>query len=186
MHQALVRTAFALTAIVFVSAPIAQARAADTQPRDGARDFDFDLGTWRTEIVRRVHPFGGSEETLRLHGTVAVRPLWNGKAQVEEIEADGSGGHWEGMTVFLYDPVARQWSMNFTNSAVGRFTVPMIGSFRNGRGELVGSDTLDGRAILVRAVWSDIAPTSHTYQESYSDDGGRTWQVAFTAHKTKI
>ena len=76
--------------------------------------------------------------------------------------------------------------MNFANSSVGKFTTPMIGSFDKGRGELIGQDTLDGRAILVRAVLSDIAATSHTYQESYSADGGRTWEVAFTAKKTKM
>ena len=89
------------------------------------------------------------------------------------------------MTVFLYDPNAHQWSMNFANSSKGKFTTPMIGSFHNGRGELIEQDTLDGRSILVRAVWSDITPTSHTYQDSYSADGGRTWDVAFTARKTK-
>jgi hypothetical protein len=153
--------------------------------RDGAHDFDFDLGLWKTHIVRRLHPLTDSTETVELNGTVTVRALWGGRAQVEEIEADGAKGHWEAMTVFLYDPQARQWSMNFANSAVGKFATPMIGSFENGRGELIGPDTLDGRAILVRAVWSNFTPTSHTYQESYSADGGRTWDLAFTATKTK-
>lgn len=155
-------------------------------PRDGAHDFDFDLGVWKTHIVRRLDPLGASEATVELNGTVTVRKLWEGRAQVEEIEADGPKGHWEGMTVFLYDPQAHQWSMNFANSGAGKFTTPMIGSFADGRGELIGTDTIDGRAILVRAVWSNIAPTTHTYQESYSADGGHTWRVAFTATKTKV
>ena len=154
-------------------------------PPDGAHDFDFDLGAWKTHIVRRLHPLSESDETIELAGTVTVRKLWDGRAQLEEIEADGPKGHWEGMTVFLYDPQARQWSMNFTNSAAGKFTTPMIGSFEKGRGELIGQDTLDGRSILVRAVWSDITPVSHTYQESYSADGGRTWKLSFTATKTR-
>jgi hypothetical protein len=148
-------------------------------------EFDFDLGTWNTQITRRVHPLTGSDETIRLSGTVTVRKLWGGRGQLEEIEADGPKGHWEGMTVFLYDPQAHQWSMNFANSSAGRFTSPMIGGFENGRGELFGQDTLDGRSILVRAVWSDFTPRSHTYQEFYSTDGGQTWVLAFTAKKTK-
>jgi len=165
---------------------LAGAAHAAEPPRDGAHDFDFDLGVWKTQITRRVHPLSGSDETMQLSGTVTVRKLWDGRAQVEEIEADGPKGHWEGMTVFLYDPQARQWSMNFANSSAGKFNAPMIGSFANGRGELYLQDTLDGRSILVRAVWSDFTPTSHTYQESYSADGGRTWEVAFTAHKTRL
>ena len=159
---------------------------ASPMPSDGAHDFDFDLGVWKTHIVRRLHPLDGSNATIELNGTVTVRALWGGRAQVEEIEADGPNGHWEGMTVFLYDPQARQWSMNFANSAAGKFATPMIGSFEDGKGVLVGPDTLDGRAILVRAVWSNFTPTSHQYQESYSADGGRTWEVAFTATKTKM
>jgi hypothetical protein len=157
-------------------------------PRDGAHDFDFDLGIWTTHITRRLHPLTGSDETVQLAGTVTVRKLWDGRAQVEEIEADGPNGHWEGMTVFLYDPQARLWSMNFANSSdssVAKFTTPMIGSFANGQGQLIGSDTINGRSILVRAVWSNITPTTHTYQELYSADGGRSWEVAFTANKTK-
>jgi hypothetical protein len=179
--------ALVLAAALTSSLPSAVALAADASPtaRDGAHDFDFDLGLWKTHITRRVHPLTGSDETMQLTGTVTVRKLWDGRAQVEEIEADGPKGHWEGMTVFLYDPQAHQWSMNFANSSSGKFASPMIGSFRNGRGELITQDTLDGRSILVRAVWSDFTPTSHTYQESYSADGGRTWEVAFTALKTK-
>ncbi len=163
----------------------APASDAPLERRDGAHDFDFDLGVWKTHITRRLHPLTASDETMQLTGTVTVRKVWDGRGQLEEIEADGPKGHWEGMTVFLYDPNARQWSMNFANSSVGKFAPPMIGSFENGRGELISQDTLDGRSILVRAVWSDITPTSHTYQESYSADGGRTWQVAFTAKKTR-
>ena len=148
-------------------------------------EFDFDLGTWKTQITRRLHPLTGSGATIQMSGTVTVRKLWLGRGQLEEIEADGPNGHWEGMTVFLYDPQAHQWSMNFANSSAGRFTSPMIGGFENGRGELIGQDTLDGRSILVRAVWSDFTPTSHMYQESYSTDGGQTWALAFTAKKTK-
>lgn len=175
--------AAALAATLAVALP--GAAHAATPTRDGAHDFDFDIGVWTTHITRRVHPLTGSNETMQLTGTVTVRKVWDGRAQLEEIEADGPRGHWEGMTVFLYDPEARQWSMNFANSAAGKFSTPMVGRFENGRGVLFGPDTLDGRPILVRAVWSDFTPTSHTYEESYSVDGGKTWELAFTAHKTR-
>jgi hypothetical protein len=181
-------SAAALAAALAGALPIASAQAADAGApmRDGAHDFDFDLGTWRTDIVRRVHPLSGSDETVHLTGTVTVHKLWNGRAQVEEIEVGGPAGRWEGMTVFLYDPEAHQWSMNFANGAVGKMTSPMIGSLQDGRIQLIGTDTLDGRAIMARAVWTDFTPTSHTYQESVSADGGTTWVVYFTAHKTKL
>jgi hypothetical protein len=101
---------------------------------------------------------------------------------LEEIETDGPNGHWEGMTLFLYNPTAHQWSQSFVNSQRGVLGQPLIGSFRNGRGELYASDTFNDRSILVRGVWSDITPNSHHYEESYSNDGGRTWVPAFIAN----
>jgi hypothetical protein len=180
----------ALAVAAAMAAPLlpAAARAADAPaaaPDGGAHDFDFDLGTWTTHITRRLHPLSRSDETMQLIGTVTVRKVWDGRAQLEEIEADGPKGHWEGATLFLYNPQGRQWSMNFANSSSGTLATPMIGSFADGRGELIGQDTLDGRAILVRAVWSEFTPTTHTYQEFYSADGGRTWELSFTAKKTK-
>jgi hypothetical protein len=179
--------AAALLAALVGLAAAAAAYAADATPvaRDGAHDFDFDLGVWKTHITRRLHPLTGSDESIQLRGTVTVRKVWDGRAQLEEIEADGPKGHWEGMTLFLYNPQARQWSMNFANSSSGTLATPMVGNFENGRAELFAPDTLDGRSILVRAVWSDITPTTHTYQEFYSADGGRTWALSFMAKKTK-
>jgi hypothetical protein len=164
---------------------------AETQPapaaaRDGAHDFDFDFGVWRTRITRRVHALSGSNETIELNGTVTLRKVWDGRAQLEEIETDGPNGHWGGMSLFLYNPSAQQWSQTFIGRKSGAFAGGLIGGFKDGRGELYASDTLDGRAILVRGVWSGITPTSHRYEESYSVDGGKTWEVQLTANKTKL
>ena len=153
--------------------------------RDGSRDFDFGAGLWKTHLKRRAHALSGSNEFIQLNGTVNTRALWGGRAHLEQIEADGSNGHWQGLSLFLYNPTSHQWSQTFVNSKSGTVDAGLVGSFKNGRGELFESDTLDGRPILVRGVWSNIAPTSHRYEESYSADGGKTWEVELTADKTK-
>jgi hypothetical protein len=38
---------------------------------------------------------------------VAGMQVWDGKAELEEIEADAPKGHWEGLTLFLYNPSAQ-------------------------------------------------------------------------------
>jgi hypothetical protein len=152
--------------------------------RDGQHDFDFNFGVWKTHIKRILNPLSGSTESLELNGTVTVRKVWGGRAQLEEIEADGPGGHWEGLTLFLYDPKSRQWSQTFASSADGAFSDGLIGSFKDGIGELFARDTSNGRSILVRGRWSDITPNSHHFEEDYSDDGGTTWHPAFIANLT--
>jgi hypothetical protein len=187
---------FILSAVVTVIAYLGltvSIRAADAPvpapvaaERDGQHDFDFNFGTWRTHIKRIGNPFSPSSAPMALEGTVTVRKVWGGRAQLEEIEADGPKGHFEGLTLFLYNPESHQWSQTFASSKEGSLTPPLIGSFKGGRGELLAQDTLDNRSVLVRAVWSDIKPDSHHMEESYSNDGGKSWRPAFIADLTRL
>jgi hypothetical protein len=178
----------ALAALVGVCASVQAApdpSSAATAPRDGQHDFDFNFGSWKSHIKRRVHPLSGSSDVIELVGTVNTRKVWDGRAQLEEIEADGPKGHWQGMTLFLYNPQSHQWSQSFSSSAAGTISGSLIGSFKDGCVELFAADTFEGRSILVRGVWSGITPASHHYEESYSDDGGKTWESEFNADLTK-
>jgi hypothetical protein len=152
---------------------------------DGQHDFDFNIGVWKTHIKRILDPLAGAKDSIELNGTINVRKVWDGRAQLEEIEADGPKGHWEGMTLFLYNPQSHQWSQTFADSDTGVLNSPATGRFENGRVELYSEDTYKDRSILVRAAWSDITPNSHHYEESYSDDGGKTWAPVLIANLTR-
>jgi hypothetical protein len=166
------------------SAPAA-AETGEKQLRDGQHDFDFHLGTWKTHISRLQHPLTGSNTWLELNGTVVIEKVWDGRAQLEQIEADGTTGHFEGLTLFLYNPQAHQWSVGFANSNDGTLSQPAIGEFKNGRGEFFDQEAYKGRTILVRIVWSDITANSHRFEQSFSDDGGKTWEPSFVATLTR-
>jgi hypothetical protein len=163
------------------------ATAADaTAPAGGEHDFDFELGTWKTHISRLVHPLSGSTAWVEYDGTSVVRKVWNGRANLLELEVSGPSGHLEGLSLRLYNPVSRQWSLNFSNSSVGVLGQPTIGEFKNGRGEFYDQESLDGRAILVRFVISDIKPDSCHFEQSFSTDGGKTWEVNWIATDTRM
>ena len=169
-------------------APCGRAAAEAARPqavRDGRHDFDFNFGTWKTHIKRILDPLSGDGQFIELNGTVSVRKVWDGRAQLEEIEADGPNGHWQGMTLFLYNPASHQWSQSFSHMDNGTLSQPLIGEFKSGRGEFFKQDQLNGRAILVRFVWSDITPDSHHEEQSFSDDGGKTWEPNFVATLTR-
>ena len=176
----------ALSAVAGSSATAQEgAVSAGADLRDGQHDFDFNFGVWRTHIRRLKEPVSGSPEYVEMNGTVTVRRVWDGRAQLEEIEVDGPSGHWEGLTLFLYDPKAHQWTQTFVNSAVSSLSGGTIGEFKDGRGELYAQETRGGRSVLVRDVWSGIKPDSHHFEEAYSDDGGRTWKSYFIADLTR-
>jgi len=154
--------------------------------RDGQHDFDFEIGTWKTHLRRLLHPLTGSKTWVEYEGRSVVRKVWNGRANLVELEADGSAGHFQGLNLRLYNPQSRQWSLNFANSKSGALSPPTIGEFRAGRGEFFEQETLNGRAIFVRFVISDITPDSCRFEQAFSDDGGRTWEVNWIATDTRL
>src|SRR5262245_48999163 len=153
--------------------------------RDGQRDFDFHIGTWKTHLKRLQHPLSGSTNWVEYDGVTTVRKVWNGRANLVELVADGPAGHFEGLSLRLYDPEAHQWTLNFANIKSGELTAPSIGEFKNGRGEFYNTDTLDGRSILVRFIISNITQNSIHFEQSFSADGGKTWEVNWIATDTR-
>jgi hypothetical protein len=154
--------------------------------RDGQHDFDFEIGTWKTELSVLQRPLTGSKTWVRYEGTSVVRKVWDGRANLVELQAKGSAGHIEALSLRLYNPESRQWSLNFSNSRSGTLSPPSYGEFRNGRGEFLGQEMLDGRAILVRFVISNITADSCRFEQAFSDDGGKTWEVNWIATDTRV
>src|SRR5262249_15352470 len=112
--------------------------------------------------------------------------VWDGRAVLLELVADGPAEHFEGLSLRLYNPQSHQWSLNFANSASGVMSQPTIGEFKNGRGEFYDQEDLNRRAILVRFVISDITPNSCRFEQAFSDDGGKTWEVNWIANDTRV
>ena len=158
-------------------------RAADP---GGEHDFDFEIGTWRTHLKRLQHPLTGSTTWVEYEGTTVVRKVWNGRANLVELDVKGPAGRIEGLSLRLYNPDARQWSLNFSNSASGTLATPMLGEFRNGRGEFYDQETLNGRAIFVRfLIRCSNADTCH-FEQAFSPDGGKSWEVNWIATDTRV
>ena len=155
-------------------------------PRDGQRDFDFHIGSWKTHLRRLQKPLTGSTTWVEYDGTTEVRKIWNGAANLVELDVSGPAGRIEGLNLRLYNPESRQWSLNFASRRGGTMTPPTIGEFKNGRGEFYSQEELDGRAIFVRFVISDITPNSCHFEQAFSSDGGRTWEVNWIATDARV
>jgi dihydrofolate reductase len=154
--------------------------------REGQHDFDFHIGTWKTHLRRLLNPLTGSTTWVEYDGTTVVRKVWNGRANLVELVADGLAGHFEGLSLRLYNLQSRQWSLNFANINSGTIAQPTIGEFKNGRGEFFDQETLNGRAIFVRFIISNITPNSCHFEQAFSDDGGKTWEVNWIATDTRM
>jgi hypothetical protein len=167
------------------TAPATGAHQTSTK-RDGKHDFDFHMGRWKTHVSRRLHPLTGSNTWVEYEGTTVVRKVWNGRANLAELEVEGPAGRLEGLSLRLYNPESRQWSLNYSNSAGGTLSQPTIGEFKNGRGEFFDQEPLNCRAILVRFVISEVTSDSCHFEQSFSDDGGKTWETNWIATDTRV
>ena len=175
------------------SHPAAAPGLTSSKAADGARhagtphDFDFELGTWHTHLRRLVHPLTGSTTWVTYDGTSRVRPVWNGQSNLVELDVAGPAGHIVGLSLRLFDPDTRTWSLNFArNCGRGPMAVPAVGEFKDGRGEFFDRETLGTKPILVRSVIRDVTPASYTFEQAFSQDDGATWEVNWVARDTRV
>ena len=184
------QTSLVVLASALASATVASSQQPPAAPapalHDGQHDFDFEAGSWRTHIARLVHPLTGSNAWVQYDGTSVVHKLWSGHANLLELEVEGPAGHIEALSLRLYDPSAHQWSLNFSNSRIGTLGVATVGEFRDGRGEFYDQEMIGDRMVWVRFLITDITPDSCHFEQAYSVDGGRTWEVNWIATDTRI
>jgi len=183
------RCFLACSAAVIFEAPLSAARNAPptaaiesigSAGKDGQHDFDFEIGRWRTHISRLTHPRTGSAIWAEYDGLTVVRQIWDGHANLEEITVDGAAGRLEVLSLRLYNPAARQWSLNVASSQNGSLGVPIVGEFKNGRGEFFTDETVNSRPIMIRFIVSDITPESFRFERASLAEGSKTWEVSNT------
>ena len=157
--------------------------------RDGQRDFDFEIGSWKIHLSRLKDRLAGSKEWVQFDGTSVTRKVWGGRSNLEEFETDSPTGHIEGLTLRVYNPQTHQWSIYWANSKgsdLGQLMIPMVGEFKNGRGEFYDQETWKGRSVYVRFIWSKVTPNSAHFEQAYSADGGKTCEVNWITDQTRV
>ena len=167
----------------------AQAPTPAAQPtpvHDGSHDFDFEIGTWKTHLKRLLHPLSGSKSWAEYNGTTVVSKVWGGRANLVELDAEGPAGRFQGASWRLYNPESHQWSLNFANVNSGTLALPALGEFHGDRGEFYNQDSFNGRAILVRFVITKLSPDKVHFEQAFSSDWGKTWEVNWIATDTRM
>lgn len=152
----------------------------------GQNDFDFEIGTWKTSLKRLKDPLSGSVTWINYDGTSIVSKVCNGLANLVELDVEGSAGRITGASLRLFNPQTKQWSLNYANMRDGSLAIPAVGSFKNGRGEFFNEDTFNGKKILVRFVISGITANSCHFEQAFSADNGKTWEINWIADDTRI
>jgi hypothetical protein len=151
--------------------------------RDGQHDFDWEFGAWATQVRVLRNPLSGATpDWAEFRGTSVVRHILDGRSNIVELSVKNPNGAIEGVALRLYNPQSRQWSLNYASLRNGTLTAPVYGNFDGkGLGLFYGQDMLDGRAILVRFIITTVSPTEARFEQSYSADGGLSWETNWIA-----
>ena len=145
----------------------------------GLHDFDFLVGHWRVHHRKLKERLANSHEWIEFEGTLFSQPLMVGYSNVDDLVLNVPGAPYRGVALRSFDPKSQQW-LNWwldSRNPLGSLDPPMRGGFKNGVGTFYGDDTLNGKPVRARFIWSGITPTSCHWEQAYSPDGGKTWET---------
>lgn len=155
-------------------------------PAGSPHDFDFEHGRWHTTLRRRLHPLSGSDVWAHYAGTTIVHPVLGGRANLVELDVSGPEGRLQGLSLRLFDPKHKRWTLNFSNAASGTLATPMTGGFGGGpRGVFYSAEEFNGRRVLVRFVIESTSADTCRFEQAFSADGGATWETNWIAVDTR-
>lgn len=155
------------------------------EERDGSGDFDFETGVWQVHNERLVERLVGCTDWVTFPAVCHARPLPGRIGNWDDFVTDFWPG-FVGMSLRLYDRATRKWSIYWTSNQTGVLEPPVVGGFTDGVGVFEGRDHHKGTPVLVRYQWSDITRDRARWQQAFSTDEGKTWEVNWIMRFTRV
>ena len=143
----------------------------------GRNDFDFLIGTWKVHHRTLKKRLNGSTEWVEFEGDTVDRKILNGLGNMDENLIHSNKGPVLAISLRLFNPETKEWSIHWSTDKTGTLDVPMIGGFKDGRGEFYSQEVFEGRHIYSRFIWSKITASSCQWEQAFSEDGGKTWET---------
>jgi hypothetical protein len=144
---------------------------------DGRNDFDFLIGTWKVHHHALKKRLKGSTVWVEFEGDTVSKKILNGLGNMDENVIQREMGPVHAITLPLFDSKSKEWSIYWSTDITGTLDVPMIGGFKDRRGEFYSQEVFEGRHIYNRFIWSKITATSCQWEQAFSVDGGKTWET---------
>jgi hypothetical protein len=153
-----------------------------------SNDFDFLFGEWRIANRKLEDPLTEASNWVEFEATVNVHPILGGLGNCDHYSAPDFPGRegYQGFGLRLFDPETGLWRIWWASTTGrGQLDTPVVGRFRDGEGRFECDDTLDGRPVKVRFDWTGITPSSARWEQSFSFDGGRSFETNWVMELTR-
>ena len=152
-------------------------------PTGDLHDFDFFVGKWTFVNRRLKQRWVGSNEWETFPASLTCESRLQGIVNIDEGVFPTKG--WSGMTVRVFSPQRRQWSLYWINSTTGEMFPPVVGGFQGDRGEFYGNDTDGGRPIRVVFRWQRLSRDRAHWEQAFSLDG-KQWETNWIMEHTRV
>ncbi len=139
-------------------------------------DFDFLIGEWTIHNRKLKTRLNDCDEWIEFEASQKCEKILNGFGNTDHFKAEFDGVPFTGMTLRLFNPNTKLWSIYWADSNVVVLDVPQIGSFENNIGEFYAKDVFEGREILVKFNWDATDPEVPVWSQAFSADDGKTWE----------
>ena len=160
--------------------------AIDPVPLGSLGDFDFFVGTWRVAHRRLVGRLVGSTTWEEFEGESTMRKILGGTGNIDENVIRLPKGTYEAVTLRLFNPDTRLWSIYWIDGRMLTIDSPMVGGFEGRHGLFYGDDMHQGQPVRVRFRWFDDAPDRCRWEQAFSIDGGQSWETNWYMDNQRI
>ncbi|PKB17060.1 hypothetical protein [Flavobacterium sp. 5] len=140
------------------------------------RDFDFFEGKWKLRNKKLKSKLNNCKEWIEFESTQEMYSILNGIGNIDNFLATFDGVPFEGMTVRLFNPKTKLWSIYWADSNEGILQPPVVGSFDNDVAHFFTKDTFEGKDILIVFRWDARDKENPIWSQAFSDDNGKTWE----------
>ncbi|RPD39988.1 hypothetical protein [Chitinophaga barathri] len=156
------------------------------QPTSSASDFDFFTGNWSIRNRKLKTRLQQCTEWEEFTATDTVIKVLNGLGNFGQWGALINDEPFAGLTLRLFDPQTRLWSIYWSDSNTGTLDTPVQGCFSGGVGTFYGKDVLRGQEVDVRFTWDATDPQHPVWSQAFSEDGGENWETNWYMYHSRL
>ena len=158
-------------------------KASPTSSKD---DFDFFQGKFKLHNKKLKSIFNHCDEWDEFESTQEMYKVLHGLGNIDNFLATRDGKPFEGMTVRLFNPETKLWSLYWADSNKGKFDSPVVGSFENNIAYFFTKDLINEKEVIVVFRWDSTDRNNPVWSQAFSNDNGINWEWNWYMYMTKI
>ncbi len=149
-------------------------------------DFDFFIGKWNLHNKKLQSRFTNCDTWLEFNSTQEMYPILNGLGNIDNFLTEFNGEPFEGMTIRLFNPKTRLWSIYWADSSTAVLDPPVLGSFENNIGHFFTKDFHEGKEIIMAFRWDARDEDNPVWSQACSMDNGENWEWNWYMYMSRI